>query len=54
MFEDFKSQGFHLEDIHLKEAYKLKKLVYLVSMAYAFCVHVGLYRKKVRPYHAQK
>jgi Transposase DDE domain len=46
MFQDFKSQGFHLESTHVKEGYKLKKLVYLVSIAYAFCVHMGLYYEK--------
>ncbi len=46
MFQDFKSQGFHLEETHLKQAYKLKKLVYFVSIAYAFCVHAGLYHEK--------
>lgn len=46
MFQDFKSQGFNLEDTHLKQAYKIKKLVYLVSLAYAFCLHVGLYCEK--------
>lgn len=45
-FQDFKSQGFHLEDTHLKQAYKLKKLVLLVSIAYACCVHMGLYHEK--------
>lgn len=46
MFQDFKSQGFNLEGTHLKEGYKIKKLVYLVSIAYAFCVHMGLYYEK--------
>lgn len=46
MFQDFKLQGFHLEDTHLKQAYTLKKLVCLVSIAYAFCVQVGLYYEK--------
>jgi hypothetical protein len=46
MFQDFKSQGFNLESSHLKQAYKIKKLVYLVSLAYAFCLHVGLYYEK--------
>lgn len=55
LFEDFKSQGFNLEDTHLKEAYKLKKLVYLVSLAYAFCVHVGFYHEKhVKPIPKKK
>lgn len=54
MFQDFKSQGFHLEDTHLKEAYKLKKLVYLVSIAYAFCVHVGLHEEKYNGLIARK
>ena len=46
MFQDFKSQGFHLESTHLKEGYKLKKLVYLVSIAYGFCVQTRWYYEK--------
>lgn len=46
MFRDFKSQGFNLESTYVKEGYKIKKLLYLVSIAYAFCVHMGLYYEK--------
>ena len=42
MFQDFKQQGFHLESTHLRQGYKIVKLLYLVSVAYCFCVHVGL------------
>ena len=39
MFQDFKEQGFNLEKTHLKEDDKLKKLLYLVSIAYAFFLY---------------
>ena len=46
MFQDFKGQGFNLENTHLKDSYKLQKLVYLVAIAYVICVHVGLHYEK--------
>ncbi len=46
MFQDFKGQGFNLEATHIKDNDKLKKLFYLVSIAYAFCVHVGMHYEK--------
>ena len=47
MFQDFKKQGFHLEDSHLNEPDKIVKLMYLVSVAYCLCLHAGfLYEKE--------
>ena len=46
MFQDFKKQGFHLENTHLKAPCKIVKLLYLVSVAYCFCVHMGLLYEK--------
>lgn len=44
IFQAFKSRGFNLEDTHLKIDEKLKKLIGLVSMAYAFCCSLGVFR----------
>lgn len=44
VFQSFKSRGFNLEQTHLKINERLKKLVGLVSMAYAFCTALGIFR----------
>lgn len=44
LFQAFKSRGLNLEDTHLKINDRLKKLVALVSMAYAFCTALGIFR----------
>ena len=49
-FQNLKRRGFDLESTHLRSLEKLSKLVGLVSLAYAFCVNVGLYyHEKVQP-----
>ena len=40
-FQNLKGRGFNLRKTHLQDREKLKKLVGLVSVAYAFCVSVG-------------
>ena len=40
-FQNMKRRGFNLEDTHLQDDEKLKKLVALVSIAYAFCASRG-------------
>ena len=40
-FQNLKGRGFNLRQTHLQSYEKLKKLVGLVSLAYAFCVSVG-------------
>ena len=42
-FQNMKKRGFDLEDTHLQDNEKLKKLVALVSIAYAFCASLGIY-----------
>lgn len=42
-FQNLKKRGFNLELTHLKCLEKLKKLVALVSVAYSFCLNVGVY-----------
>ena len=44
IFQAFKSRSFNLEDTHLKINERLKKLIALVSMTYAFCSSLGVFR----------
>ena len=54
-FQNLKKRGFNLESTHLKCLKKLKKLVALVSMAYGFCMSLGLYfHRKVQPIKIKK
>jgi hypothetical protein len=49
-FQNVKKRGFNLEDTHLKKFEKLKKLVAMVCIAYAFAANMGLHHhKKVKP-----
>jgi len=49
-FQNVKKRGFNLEDTHLKNLEKLKKLVGLVSIAYAMVANIGLHQhKRVKP-----
>lgn len=43
-FQAFKGRGFDLEQTHVKNLAKLKKLLALVSMAFAMCVNLGIYQ----------
>ncbi len=40
-FQNLKGRGFNLENTHLRCLHKLRKLVALVTLAYAFCLSVG-------------
>ncbi len=44
VFQSFKSRGFDLESSHIKHLDRLKKLVAVVSIAFAFCVSLGIYQ----------
>lgn len=49
-FQNIKTRGFNLEQTHLKNIEKLKKLVAMVCIAFAFAVNMGLHHhKKVKP-----
>lgn len=48
-FQNLKGRGFNLESTHIKCLKKLKKLVALVSIAYSFCISLGIYfHKKIQ------
>lgn len=42
-FQNLKTRGFNLEDTHLQELQRIRKLIAMVSIAYAFCVSLGMY-----------
>jgi len=49
-FQNVKRRGFNLENTHLQALVKLKKLIALVSIAYAFAANMGLHHhRKVKP-----
>jgi hypothetical protein len=55
IFQAFKSRGFNLEDTHLKINERLKKLIGMVSIAYAFCCALGVFRhQKEKPIKVKK
>ena len=43
MFGAFKTRGFNFEQTHMKDLGKLKKLLTLVSIAYLWCIMVGMW-----------
>lgn len=54
-FQQIKNRGFDLESTHLNQLPKLKKLIGLVSLAYAFAVSMGVHHhKKVKPIKCKK
>ena len=54
-FQNLKGRGFNLEASHLRCRHKLRKLVALVSLAYACCLSVGtVAHEKVKPIARKK
>lgn len=54
-FQNMKGRGFDLENTHLQDNGKLKKLVALVSIAYGICVSLGIYyHQKIKPIKMKK
>lgn len=47
-FQCLKKRGFRLEETHLKDLERLKKLMALVSLAFVFCWQVGYYHHRNR------
>ncbi len=45
-FQNLKSRGFNLEDTHLKIPARLSKLIAMLSISYAFCVSLGIYKNR--------
>jgi hypothetical protein len=55
VFQAFKSRGFDLESTHVKHLDRLKKLLGLVAMAYAFCLNLGIhYHQKIQTIKIKK
>ena len=49
-FQSIKKRGFNLENTHLTDLARLKKLFAIVSIAFAACLKTGLWKhKKVKP-----
>jgi Transposase DDE domain len=44
VFQAFKSRGFDLESSHFKHLDRLKKLIGMVSIAFAFCINLGIHK----------
>ena len=53
-FQNLKGRGFHLESSHLACHLKLRKLLALVSLAYAFCLSVGQAADRQQPVARKK
>ena len=49
LFESLKTRGFNLEDTHLKDPIRLRKLFALVSIAFTLCFLVGLALDRKKP-----
>ncbi|MBZ0201727.1 MAG: IS4 family transposase [Ignavibacteria bacterium] len=43
MFGSLKTRGFNFEQTHMKDLKKIKKLIALVSIAYVWCIMVGVW-----------
>jgi Transposase DDE domain len=49
LFENLKTRGFNLEDTHLKDPIRLRKLFALCAIAFALSFAVGLALNKIKP-----
>lgn len=45
-FQNLKTRGFNLEDTHMNILERISKLIAMVSIAYAFCVSLGIYKDR--------
>jgi hypothetical protein len=45
-FQNLKTRGFNLENTHMKILERISKLIAMVSIAYAFCVSLGIYQDR--------
>ncbi len=46
LFQSLKTRGFNLENTHLKDIIRIKKLFALVSLAFVLCLTMGVYQDK--------
>lgn len=47
MFGAFKTRGFNFEETHFKNLQRIKKLLFVVSIAYFWSIMVGLWLEKM-------
>jgi hypothetical protein len=47
LFQSLKTRGFNLENTHLKDIIRIKKLFAFVSLAFVLCLTMGVYQDKV-------
>ncbi len=47
-FQSIKKRGFNIEQTHLKDDKKLKKLIALINTAYIFCLKIGIWYHQKR------
>lgn len=48
LFESLKTRGFNLEDTHIDDPIRLRKLFALCAIAFAFCFLIGLMADKIK------
>lgn len=54
-FQNLKSRGFNLENTHIKILKRISKLIAMISIAYAFCVSLGIYQdRKIKKIEIKK
>jgi hypothetical protein len=49
MFGAFKTRGFNFEDTHLKDLERIKKLIFVVSIAYFWSIMTGIWLDNINP-----
>lgn len=54
MFKAFKSNGFHLEDTHIKSLKSIDRLLHLVALAYTWAYMTGVYLNEIEPIRVLK
>lgn len=43
-FQSIKKRGFNIENTHLKDLEKIKKLLFLTAIAFAFCLKIRIWK----------
>src|SRR5690606_37240420 len=54
LFGCLKGRGFHFEDTHITQRDRIKKLLVLLSIAFAWAHKTGEWRSKIRPLKFKK
>ncbi len=54
LFSCFKGRGFNLEETHLTDQNKIKKLLAVISLAFCWCYKMGIKENNVKPIKRKK